>query len=436
MSGADTIYALASGAGRAGVAVVRVSGPAAGRALAALAGRSDPVPRRMDRAVFRDPDTGAALDDGLVVWFPGPASFTGEDVVEFHGHGGRATVAALLDALGRLAGLRLAEPGEFTRRAVVNGRLDLTAAEGLADLVAAETEAQRRQALDLAGGALARACADWRARLVGIIAHWEAVIDFPDEDLPPGVAAEAGAAVAALGREIDGMLGRAAAAERVRDGLMVALVGPPNAGKSSLLNRLAGREAAIVSDRAGTTRDVVEVHMDLGGLPVLVADTAGLRRALDDIEAEGVRRALARAEAADIVLEVVAADAPPEMAVARAAARVINKVDQDPGRDLGVAGRPVFRVSARTGAGVADLESWLRDRAADLTGEGGLVARARQHEALTRCRAALGAFDPEALPELAAEDLRRAVRELGRLTGRVDVDEILDRVFADFCLGK
>src|SRR6266581_3013246 len=297
----DTIYAPATAAGRAAIAIIRLSGPASGPAVAALAGKLPP-PRVARHVRLRDPDSGEELDDGLVLWFPGPSSVTGEDVAELHLHGSRAVLAAVMAALGR-QGLRLAEPGEFTRRAFLNGKLDLTQAEAVADLAAAETEAQRRQALRQLDGHLGGLYRNWGERLLRLLAHLEAAIDFPDEDLPPEIEARLAAEIA---RHLaDGHRG-----ERLRDGIAVAIVGPPNAGKSSLLNQLARREAAITSPIAGTTRDVIEVAIDLAGYPVIFADTAGLRDSGDAIEAEARRRAVARAESAELRLFVFDAGCP------------------------------------------------------------------------------------------------------------------------------
>jgi tRNA modification GTPase len=278
----ETIFALATAPGRAGVAVVRVSGPKTALVLKAFTGNDSFRPRVASLRTLRDPRNREALDDALVLWFPGPRSFTGEDVAELHLHGGRAVVAGVVEALGALPGLRVAEPGEFTRRAFENGKLDLTAAEGLADLVDAETSAQRRQALRQMEGALGRVYEGWRERLTRALAHIEADIDFPDEDLPTGVADAVRPVLDTLVAEIQAHLEDGRRGERLREGLHIAIVGAPNAGKSSLLNALARREAAIVSARAGTTRDVIEVHLDLGGFPVVLADTAGLREAASD----------------------------------------------------------------------------------------------------------------------------------------------------------
>src|SRR5437016_9396044 len=304
----DTIFAPATAPGRSAIAIVRLSGPAAGPALAALAGRLPP-PRVARHVRLRDPASGEELDDGLVLWFPGPHSVTGEDVAEFQVHGSRAVIAAVMAALGR-QGLRLAEPGEFTRRAFLNDKLDLVQAEAVADLAAAETEAQRRQALRQLDGHLGALYRGWSERLLRLLAHLEAAIDFPDEDLPPEIEARIAGETAALAAEIARHLADGHRGERLRDGIAVAIVGPPNAGKSSLLNQLARREAAITSPIAGTTRDVIEVAIDLAGYPVVFADTAGLRDSGDAIEREGLRRALARAEAAELRLFVFDAGCP------------------------------------------------------------------------------------------------------------------------------
>jgi tRNA modification GTPase len=442
---ADTIYALASGAGRAGLAVVRISGPDADSALAALGGDPAAPPRIARRVRLADPTDGAALDDGLALRFPGPRSYTGEDVVELHIHGGPAVTAAVLDALGRQAGLRLAEPGEFTRRAVLAGKMDLTEAEGLLDLIEAETEAQRKQALRQAEGALGALYNGWRARLVAALAHLEAVIDFPDEDLPAAVEAE-------LRRELDALRDAMAAhladghrGERLRHGVQAAIIGPPNAGKSSLLNLLARRQAAIVAATAGTTRDVIEVHLDLEGYPVLVADTAGIRAAGDAIEAEGVRRARQWAGAADLRVAVFAANEAPESAAAAEALIdedtmvVLNKVDLGPAAwRPSRAGLGVFPVSVESGEGIAEfldaLGAAVRHRIG--VGTAPTITRARHREAVAMAADALERAGSAALPELAAEDLRVAARALGRVTGAVDVEDLLDVIFRDFCIGK
>ena len=436
MSAADTIFARATGAGRAAVAVLRVSGPGAGPVLAALAGRL-PAPRQASLRRLRDA-AGAALDHALVLWFPGPASYTGEDSAELHLHGGPAVVAAVAEALVA-AGARPAEPGEFTRRAFLNGRMDLTEAEGIADLIEAETEAQRRQALRQAGGALSRLVAGWSARLARLLARQEAFIEFEDEDLPAGLDDAVASQAAALAAEMAAHLAEAPRGERLREGLMVAIIGAPNAGKSSLLNALVGREAAIVSARAGTTRDVVEARLTLAGVPVTLADTAGLRDAVDEIEAEGVKRARRRAEEADLVLAVFAADQPADAETLAAmpanAVVVANKSDLG---GLALAPDGALAVSALTGAGLPALRARLEAQAAALAGlaEQATLTRPRHVAAVQDALGWLGALAAAPVPEVRAEALRAALRALGRLTGQVGVEAILDLVFSEFCIGK
>jgi len=437
-----TIYALSSGRPPAAIAVIRISGPRAGDALRALAGRL-PQPRQAMFAVLRDPQSGEPIDEALALWFPGPRSETGEDTAELQIHGGRAVIAATFAALARIEGLRPAEAGEFTRRAFENGRLDLTRVEALADLVGADSEMQRRQALRQMRGLLGGRAEAWRQRLVAALALAEAQIDFPDEgDVPqdamPAVRAEA----AALREEIAAVLATAKRGERLRDGFAVAIAGPPNAGKSSLLNRLARREAAIVSPFAGTTRDVIEVHLDIDGYPVVLLDTAGIRDSDDPVEQEGVRRARARAAEADLVLWVVDGAAPvaPEQPEAAGTAvetwTILNKADLHP-----PAPRPTgrwFAVSALRGDGIDDLVTALAGHLAATFGaaEPALVTRERQRGTLADAASALGRAAAAKADELVAEELRLAARALGRLTGRVDVEDVLDAIFRDFCIGK
>ena len=415
-----------------------MSGPQAGPALAALAGGLPP-PRRARHARLRDPDSGEDIDDGLALWFPAPHSATGEDIAEFQVHGSRAVLASLIATLGRM-GLRLAEPGEFTRRAFLNGRMDLAEAEAVADLAAAETEAQRRQALRQLDGELGAIYRGWSARLLRLLAHLEAAIDFPDEDLPPSIEAEVATETRLLVAEIDEHLADHRRGERLRDGIAVAIVGPPNAGKSSLLNRLAQREAAITSPIAGTTRDVIEVAIDLAGYPVVLADTAGLRDSADAVEQEGLRRALARAEDAELRLFVFDA-ARPQDAVGAAAwpgpdtLLVANKIDLVAGRKVEPPG--ALPVSALTGAGIPALIAALSARiAADYDVAAPLLSRARHREALEAARGSMCRALEVTLTELQAEDLRLAWRSLGRITGHVDVEDLLDLIFAEFCIGK
>jgi len=440
----DTIFALASGAGKAGVAVVRVSGPDAGKALLALAPAlsSLPPPRELRRVFLFEPESSppVPIDDGMAVYFVAPASFTGEDVVEFHVHGGAAVLDALFTSLSGL-GCRVAEPGEFSRRAFLNGKLDLTAVEAIADLVDAETTAQRRQALTQMGGALAERYDGWRTRLIGAMAFAEAQIDFAEEDIPEDLRLRSLAEIASVAEEIAAHLDDNGVGERIRRGVRIALTGAPNVGKSSLLNALARRDAAIVSDIAGTTRDIIEVPMDLGGYAVTVIDTAGLRETEDVIELEGVRRARSAAEAADLRIVMVEADASLPEEVSSHDLLVINKVDM-------VSGTPeipggAYAVSVRTGKGMDDLVAAMTERVRLLTGsQSGEVVpltRARHRRGLDECAAALRRIvdaGTAAQEELAAEDLRLAAEALGRLTGRIDVEDILDRIFSDFCIGK
>ena len=407
--------------------MLRLSGPAAGRALAALAGPL-PEPRRAVLRSVRDAESGELLDRGLVLWFPGPASFTGEDAAELHLHGAPVVMDAVQAALVRLDGLRPAEPGEFARRAFEAGRMDLTAVEGLAELIDAETEGQRRQALHALGGGLARQFDGWRKQLVRALAHIEAAIDFSDEELPEGLEAEVSDTVAAVRAEMAEALAGSARGELVRDGFRVALVGAPNAGKSSLLNALAAREVAIVSPGAGTTRDVLEARLSIEGYLVRLIDMAGLHESDDPVEREGMRRARAEAASADLRLLLAAPDAPPPPDMAGLAIRTKA--------DLGAAPGPGPAVSARTGEGLEALRGSIaeavRSRVAGPPG----ALRARHARALRQSAEALDRFAAAPQTDLAAEDLRLAVRALGRVTGRVDVEDLLDAIFREFCIGK
>ena len=440
----DTIFALATAAGRAAVAVVRVSGPRSGETLEQLAA---PLPDPRHAALRRlKSAAGEVLDEALVLWLPGPKSFTGEDSAELHLHGGRAGVEAVTAALSHM-GLRLAEPGEFSRRAFQNGKLDLTQAEAIADLVDAETDAQRRQALGQLEGGLSARYEAWRRRLIGALARLEAAVDFPDEDLPEHLQVEAGGRIGDLASDLEAALEDEGRGERVREGFRVALIGAPNAGKSSLLNRLAGREAAIVTATPGTTRDVIEVPAVIDGFKVLFADMAGLRQSSDPIEAEGVRRARAWAEGADLRLWLVdqsGSEGPsPE---AKALARpgdilLLNKADRTPGADaaIQVEGLEVLSLSAATGAGMDALWAALSARVARLTGgDFPAVTRLRHRRHLQEAAAALrrGQGALTRAPDLAAEDLRHAALSLGRIAGRIDPEQVLDEVFSSFCIGK
>ena len=444
----DTIFALATAPGRSAVAVVRVSGPATLSIVNALCG-SAPRPRLAALRTLRH--DGVALDEALVLRFEGPASYTGEDSAEFHVHGGRAVVEALMSALAAL-GARLAEPGEFTRRAFENGKLDLAQAEGVADLIDAETEAQRRPALGQLGGALSQRYDRWRDLLVQSQAMLEAAVDFPDEDLPEAVAERARPALRTLKAELDLALADVARGRRVRDGFRIALIGAPNAGKSTLLNGLAEREAAIVTDTPGTTRDVIEVPLVLGGYKVLLADTAGLRETSDAIEAEGVRRARAWAEDADLRLWVVDGFHVKHRVELEDAVRpgdwlVLNKVDIAQTLTLDEAerwarreGLEVVRLSARSASALDDLRGRLAAAVADALSGADFPAatRLRHAEWLREAQSYLArALSDAGLEvELAAEDVRLAARALEKITGRVDPEDVLGRVFSTFCIGK
>jgi tRNA modification GTPase len=437
----DTIFAKASGAGPAAVAVIRLSGPETAGVLARLAGRL-PAPRQASLRRLRDPHTGETIDRGVVLWLPAPRSYTGEDCAELQLHGSAAVIADIGAALAAL-GCRPAERGEFTRRAFLHGKLDLTQAEGIADLIAAQTSAQRRQALRQADGALATLYAGWTERATRILAHQEAAIEFETDDLPTDLPRQAADAAARLGAEIAAHLNDARRGERLRDGLSIVIVGAPNAGKSSLLNALAAREAAIVSPQPGTTRDVIEVRLDLGGIPASLSDTAGLRATTDEIEREGVRRAHAAAAEADIVIAAFGADIGADEPTLSVLAARPDALAVRTKCDLETVAAPAFLDSAlmtsvRTGQGIAALMNVLAAAAEQRAGlaDAPMLTRVRHRAALTEAVARLAEGCAAPLPELSAEAFRSAVLALGRLTGRVGVEDVLDVVFGDFCIGK
>jgi len=445
MASTDTIFALSSGHGRAGVAVIRVSGPAAQTVLDRMAAPR-PRPRFAALRRIKDPTTAEVLDEALVLWFAAPKSETGEDMAELHVHGGRAVIQGVLEAIASIGGCRLAEPGEFARRAFEHGKLDLTGAEGLADLVDAETAAQRRQALKQAAGALQRLYDGWRRRLVGAMALMEAAIDFSDEaSVSADTLRRARVETDALHTEISRHLEDEHRGELVREGFQVVLAGPPNVGKSSLLNALARRDVAIVSAEAGTTRDVIEVKLDLDGLPIVVSDTAGIREASGEVEQEGIRRTLARAQGADLVLwlvDAMALDAPSPQVTLRPDRLlvVVAKFDLLDSRVLQPLPDGAIAVSALTGFGLDRLTRRIGAyaRARIGTDEGPALTQTRHRQHLLRCRAALSTFltSPIDEIELRAEDLRRAAQSLGRITGAVDVEDVLGEIFGRFCIGK
>jgi tRNA modification GTPase len=441
----DTIFALSSAPGKAGVSVVRVSGPKAWDSLSSLITSPSPAPRQAALKRLIHPVSGQTLDHALVIGFKAPSSFTGEDCVEYHLHGSTAVVEAMLAILGKQVGHRLAEPGEFTRRSFENGKCDLTEAEAVADLINAETEAQRLQALSQMEGGLSTLYHGWRGELVKALAYVEAVIDFPDEDVPDSETQKAFPAIEKIIGEIADHLNDNHRGERLRSGIQVAIIGAPNAGKSSLINALARREVAIVSPTAGTTRDVIEAHLDLAGYPVIVADTAGLRSGdLDQdahgaIEGEGIRRAITRAQEADICVLVFDGTKPLDD-------NTLSYKNEDSMIVYNKSDEPEFSAH-QDGIALSVLKNDNLDRfIAALTEKiktlyassqnAPTLTRARHRAALEDCHQRLIQSLQAALPELMAEDLRMATRALGRITGRVDVEDLLDVIFRDFCIGK
>src|SRR6056297_228876 len=427
----DTIYALSTAQGKAGVAVIRVSGPLAFDAAHSLCG-DVPAPRNAALRILRGRD-GIRLDEALVLTFAQGHSFTGENIVEFHIHGSTAVVSAVLDALSKIEGLRPAEPGEFTRRALENGRLDLAQVEGLADLIDAETEAQRRQALRVLSGDLGKRAEAWRTALIRAAALLEATIDFADEEVPVNVSPEVLTLVTSVTSDLEKEIAGVSTAERVRSGFEVAIVGAPNVGKSTLLNALAGRDAAITSEFAGTTRDVIEVRMDLAGLPVTVLDTAGLRETQDAVESIGINRAKQRANLADLRVFLVDEGQMPELVVESDDVILRAKADLLP--------ESIGAISGKTGAGVSALIDQITKVLADRASNAGLATRARHRDAMKRGLSALNAAvvllpQGEDYADIAAEELRTSIRALDSLVGRIDIENVLDEIFASFCLGK
>jgi tRNA modification GTPase len=432
----DTIFALATGTGRAAIAVIRLSGPGASRVLAEIAGLT-PQPRFAHYVRFRDPRNDETLDHGLVIFFPAEKSPTGEDYAELQIHGGRAVIDAFSTILSEAPGLRAAEPGEFARRGFANGKMDLSQVEGLADLIDAETALQRRQALRALGGGLRRRVEDWRTAIIRASALVEAELDFSDEGDVSTPGESLGQLLEPLAAEMDQQARQAPAAERLRDGFLVLLLGPPNSGKSTLLNALVRREVAIVSAIPGTTRDMIEVHLDLGGLPVTLVDTAGLREAEDEIERLGVARTRARIDEADLLLWLSEGGATPPSkeisAEVRDCIRVATKADIRPSDPCDLA------ISAQTGLGMEALIAEIHGRAERRLGDGStaLLTRERQRRLVMQAAEALRAsLEPGKPLEIVAEDLRSAGRSLGRIIGVVDVEDVLDAIFGQFCIGK
>jgi tRNA modification GTPase len=435
----DTSAALASGRPPAAIAVIRISGPAAMAVTRQLAGTLPP-PRRLSLRALNDPASGALLDTALVVVFPGPATASGEDLTELHLHGGPAVVSGVLAAITSQPSVRLAEPGEFTRRAFRNGRMDLAQVEGLADLVSAETAVQRDQALALAGGALTRLADTWRERCLAILSEAEASLDFAEDEADVAARLDEAAReqLITIANELANILADATRAARIRDGLTIAVTGAPNVGKSSLVNALAMRDVAIVTAVAGTTRDALEVPLDLAGVAAVLIDTAGLRDTDDPVEAIGIARARARAAAADLVLCVITANdtaTVPSLPTGTQSALVINKID------LGIQATlpgDALAVSAETGEGLPALRMWLSNwaRQAARPGEPALLSHARHRAAFADAEAALREAANADEPVLRAESLRIAAHAFGRIAGRIGVDDVLDRIFSRFCIGK
>jgi len=436
-----TIFALTTGSQRAGVAIIRVSGICALDSYAVLTGKkASPKPRFAYFCDFYNPANKEILDKGLAIYFQAPNSFTGEDIVEYHIHGGHAVIQGFLNALSSMEEHRMAEPGEFTKRAFINNKMDLTEAEAIADLVDAETEAQRVQALEQLGGGLSRLYNGWADILKKSLAYQEAEIEFPDDDMPEQLSEHLIPDVEKLIKEIEEHLDDKRRGERLRNGILIAILGAPNAGKSTLLNALAKREAAIVSDEAGTTRDIIEVHMNLGGFPVILADTAGLRVAENKIEAEGIRRAENLSHEADIKLALFDStskekDTETQKLVDAKTVVIFTKVDKSIGVE---AHKDAFKISAETGEGIDNLLEHLTQKISQTFGKksGVSLTRERHRFALAETVEHLKRSLTASMPELAAEDLRMAMRSLGTITGSVHVEDLLDRIFKDFCIGK
>ncbi|MBP5343635.1 MAG: tRNA uridine-5-carboxymethylaminomethyl(34) synthesis GTPase MnmE [Alphaproteobacteria bacterium] len=431
----DTIYALASGLGVAGVAVIRISGAECLTILKKLTTIKKPEPNRAYYATLSL--DGTILDKALVLYFHTPHSFTGEDILELQVHGGRGVVQAVCNALSSFKHCRPAERGEFSRRAVINGKMDLTEAEGLLDLIHAETEQQRRQAFAQMDGNLSKLYESWREKLVHHLAYAEAFIDFPEEDIPHEKEQEINSDIQALIDQIQAHLNDERRGERLREGFQIAILGAPNVGKSSLINALTHKEVAIVSQIAGTTRDIVEAHLDVDGFPVILADTAGLRESAEQIEAEGIRRAVKKAEQADLILFVQDATLPkvqklPKVLLEKRVITIWNKKDLVKRKKT----QQGHYISAKTGAGVTALWDEIKQILHDFASNGAVITRERYRVALNECVASLQSAMKAGALELKTEDLRMATRALGRITGRIEVDELLDVIFRDFCIGK
>ena len=442
-----TIYALSTGPGVSGIAVVRVSGKEAAEVVKRLTGHDLPVPRVATLKKINYINTNNLIDEGVVIWFPGPNSYTGEDLAEFHVHGSRAVVSALHSSISGIKNCRLAEPGEFTKLAFQNGKINLLKAEGIADLVSAETEIQRKQAVEIMSGKSSDKFTSWRAKLLKILAHVEAKIDFPDEDLPKDILDEIQKTSNQVSKEIEKVLDDQKVGERIREGFKIAIVGPTNAGKSSLLNYLSKRDVAIVSEIAGTTRDVIETHLNLDGYPVVVSDTAGIRESKNEIEKKGIKLALNRAEDADLKLIIVDAKSVDFTSVLKElidenAILVVNKSDLIAGNiNNELKKHDHILVSIKNNLNLDKLILKIKKKLENKFISYGdiLITRERHRQHLEQCISHLKNFKNKNGSEdydKAAEDLRLATRHLGMIVGKVDVEEILGSIFNDFCIGK
>ena len=441
----DTIYSLSTGAGSSGVAIIRLSGSASEEVLKILTRKQTPKPRLASLRRIHSPVNQDAIDEGIVIWFPGPNSYTGEDVVEFHVHGGPSITEEVLKSISTIGSCRIAEPGEFTRRAFQSGKMDLTSAEAVADLIDAKTIEQRRQALKQFDGQLAGLYDEWRKQLIDLLAYAESAIDFSDEELPENINKTIKHNILCIKDSIAQHIDDKMVGERIRSGFRVTIVGAPNSGKSSLLNRLATRDAAIVSDIAGTTRDVIEVQMNLEGFAVIISDTAGIRDAQNEVEVEGVRRARKSADEADLVVVVFDALDLPNISdltstyITDKSLVLINKVDVlEHNLPSEINGKEILGVSAKTGEGFEEFQLKLNQDIKNYfrNNEQPVLTRVRHREALEEALVSLNRSSQAKLPELVAEDIRLAVRSIGKITGRVDVEDVLDIIFNEFCIGK
>jgi len=444
MSADDTIFALSTGFVKSGIGVIRISGKSVKLALSLVCDYENPIANYAKPCPIKDIKTGEIIDKGLVLYFEAPKSYTGEDVAELHLHGSRAVISNVLEILNNIEGLRPAERGEFTKRAVINGKMDLTSAEGVNDLINAETNEQRKQALRQMSGELADLYENWQNRLKRILAHLEAYIDFPEEDIPNDLETASTSEITAIMKEIKEHLADNHKGEILRQGYSIAIIGAPNAGKSSLLNKLVKRDAAIVSSLAGTTRDIIEVFLDLDGFPVILADTAGLREAKDVIEEEGIKRALKRAASANLKLAVFDGAKYPKLdketlsLCDKNTLKIINKTDLIGNHNVITKENNVILTNALTGKGLNAVLDFIKKRVSDELSlkENPALTQIRHREALTECAEALSRALTAPQTDLKTEDLRLASRALGKITGQISVDEVLDIVFRDFCIGK